>query len=203
MTADAKSLTRPATPNSRVMASSLMTPMADMRMFASGFERLGHDVDALLADVGLSRRDLNDPDERIACEVVGSLFARAQQKRFTPNLGLAMALETPLGAYPLIDYLVLTSDTVGDGLAQLARYLRITASPISVDVHADGDLVRVEIEAVAPVAYEFEAALIVLRLREGTDGAFAAAGISFEHEPDDVAAFEHALGCPVRTAASW
>src|SRR5262249_3500770 len=112
------------------------------------------------------------------------------QKRFTPNLGLAMAQMTPLGAYPLIDYLVLTSDTVGDGLAQLARYLRVAASPIAAHVHADGDPVRVEIDAISPFAYEFEAALIVLRFREETDGPFTAAGITFAHRPDDVAAFE-------------
>src|SRR5262245_33154765 len=120
MTADAKSLTNPAIPPLPARAPSLATPMADVRKFADAFERLGHDVDALLADVGLSRRDLNDPDGRVACEVVGALLSRAQQKRFTPNLGLAMALATPLGAYPLLDYLVLTSDTVGDGLGQLA-----------------------------------------------------------------------------------
>jgi AraC-like DNA-binding protein len=174
-----------------------------MRTFADAFERLGHDVDGLLADVGVSRRDLNDPDGRIACGVVGSLICGAQQKRFTPNLGLALAQATPLGAYPLLDYLVLTSDTVGDGLAQLARYLRVTASPVSIDVHAEGDPVRVEIETVSPFGYEFEAALIVLRFREETEGAFAAAAITFQHQPDDVPAFEHALGCPVRTGASW
>jgi AraC-like DNA-binding protein len=203
MTVTAKSLTKPSSPASRVRPSSLTMPMADMRTFANAFERLGHDVDGLLADVGLSRRDLNDPDGRIACDIVGSLISQAQQKRFTPNLGLAIALATPLGAYPLLDYLVVTSDTVGDGLAQLVRYLRITASPVSVDFHADGDPVRVEIQTVSTFGYEFEAALIVLRLREETDGVFGAAGISFQHQPDDVAAFERALGCPVWSRASW
>lgn len=202
MTADAKSLTRAASLTS-LRPSSLTTPMADMRTFANGFERLGHDVDALLAECGLSRRDLDDPDGRIACDLVGSVMARAQQKRFTPNLGLAMALATPPGAYPLLDYLVLTSDTVGDGLAQLARYFRITDSPVSIEVHDESDPVRVEIQTVSAFGYEFEAALIVLRLREETDGRFAAAGINFQHEPDDIAAFERALGCPVRTGASW
>jgi AraC-like DNA-binding protein len=177
--------------------------MADVRTFVKAFQRLGHDVDRLLADVGVSRRDLDEPDGRIACEVVGSLLARAQQTRFTPNLGLAMALATPLGAYPLLDYLVLTSDTVGEGLAQLTRYFRITASPLSIDLHFDEDPARVEIHTVSPFGYEFEASLIVLRFREETDGAFAAAGISFQHQLDDASAFERALGCPVRTRASW
>jgi AraC-like DNA-binding protein len=203
MTADANSLTTPATPTSRIRPSSLTVPIADMRTFANAFEHLGHDVDALLAEVGLTRRDLDNPDARIACDVVGSLISRAQQKRFTPNLGLAMAMATPLGAYPLLDYLVLTSDTVGDGLAQLARYLRITASPVAVAIQNDGDPVRVEIATMSAFGYEFEAALIVLRFKDETDGQFSAASISFEHQPDDVAAFERALACPVRTLASW
>src|SRR5215831_9291955 len=194
MTADAKSLTGSATATSRRRPRLVTAPMADMRTFANAFERLGHDADALLADVGLSRRDLNDPDRRIDCELFGSLMSKAQQKRFTPNLGLAVALATPLGAYPLLDYLVLTTDTVGDGLAQISRYLRITESPIAVDLHADDDPVRVEIEAVSTFGYEFEAALIVLRLQEETNGPFAAS-VSFAHQPDDVAAFERALGC--------
>src|SRR5262249_43631290 len=160
---------RPAIPAPRARMSSPTMLMADMRTFANAFERLGHDVDALLAAVGLSRRDLHDPDRRVACEVVGSLIAQAQQTRFTPNLGLAMAQATPLGAYPLLDYLVLTSDTVGDGLSQIARYLRITESPVSVELRDEGDPVRVEIQTLSPFGYEFEAALIVLRFREETD----------------------------------
>jgi len=202
MTVNAKSLMKSANPAPRGRAS-LTTPVADVRTFAKGFERLGHDVDALLADVGLRSSDLNDPDGRIPCDVVGALLSRAQQKRFTPNLGLAMALATPPGAYPLLDYLVLTSETVGDGLAQLARYLRITDSLVSVDLQADVDPVRIEIESVSAFGYEFEAALIVLRFREETDGAFAPAGISFQHQPDDLAEFERVLGCPLRTLASW
>jgi len=174
-----------------------------MRTFANGLERLGHDVDALLEECGLSRPDLDDPDGRIACDLVGSIMARAQQKRFTPNLGLAMAQATPLGAYPLLDYLVLTSDTVGEGLAQLARYFRITDSPVSIEVHEESDPVRVETQTVSAFGYEFEAALVVLRLREETDGRFAAAGVYFQHQPDDVTGLEQALGCPVRTGASW
>jgi len=203
MTADAKSLTTPATSASRDRRVPFTMLMADMRTFASAFEHLGHDVEALLADVGLSKAELNNPDARVSCDVAGALISRAQQKRFTPNLGLAVAQATPLGAYPLLDYLVLTSDTVGDGLAQISRYLRITESPVWVDVHADSDPVRVEVQTLSAFGYEFEAALIVLRLREETAGAFAATAVSFEHQPDDVAAFERALGCPVRTAASW
>jgi AraC-like DNA-binding protein len=177
--------------------------MADMRTFATAFERLGYDVDALLREVGLTRGDLDDPDGRVPCDLAGTFIACASKARFTPNLGLAVAQATPVGAYPLLDYLVLTADSVGAGLAQLARYLQVTGSPVAVSVHADADPVRVEMRAVSAFGYEFEAALIVLRLREGAGGAFAPIAVSFQHQPDDVGAFERAVGCSVWTGASW
>jgi AraC-like DNA-binding protein len=177
--------------------------MADMRTFATAFAQLGCDVDALLGEVGLSRRDLDNPDKRVPCDLVGDFIARAQQAQFTPNLGLAVAQATPVGAYPLLDYLVLTADSVGTGLAQLARYLRVTESPVAVEVRADADPVRVEVTTLSAFGHEFEAALIVLRFREGAGAAFAPVAVSFQHQPDDVAAFERAVGCPVWTGAGW
>src|SRR5215472_17082397 len=99
MTADAKSLTSTATTRTRVRQAPLTSPMADARTFANALGHLGHDVDALLSDVGLTRAELNRPDARVACDVVGAMLGRAQQKRFTPNLGLAIAQATPVGGY--------------------------------------------------------------------------------------------------------
>ena len=62
------------------------------------------------------------------------LVTGAQQQRFTPNLGLELARMTPIGAYPLLDYLVVTSDTVGSGVQQLARYLRLVGNPVDLEV---------------------------------------------------------------------
>src|SRR5580765_2713945 len=97
-------------------------PAKDLRVLVTGLGGLGYNVEALLAAAGLRETDLSDPDARIPCEVYGTLLSRAQQERFTPNLALELARLTPIGAYPLIDYLVLTSDTVGAAVRQLARY---------------------------------------------------------------------------------
>ena len=74
----------------------------------------------------------------------GRSLSRAQQERFTPNLALELARLTPIGAYPLLDYLVLTSDTVGAGVRQLARYFRLIGNPVVITVHEDVDPIRVE-----------------------------------------------------------
>jgi AraC-like DNA-binding protein len=38
---------------------------------------------------------------------------------------MRLATVTPIGAFPLIDYLIVTSEDVGEGLSRLERYLRL------------------------------------------------------------------------------
>src|ERR1700682_3763300 len=86
---------------------------------------------------------------------------------------------------------------------QTARYFRLTSSPIVVTVRDEVDSIRVEMTAPAPFPIEYDAALMILHMRNETEGRFAAASVSFQHTPDDAVAFERTLGCPVRAPASW
>ena len=145
MTARANSLTERVTkPASDAACDVDAAGDRRSRHSMNGLGRLGYDVDALLASAGLRDTDLNDPDARIPCEALGTILSRAQQERFTPNLALELARLTPMGAYPLLDYLVLTSDTVGAGVRQLARYFRLVGNPVVINVHEEGDPIRVE-----------------------------------------------------------
>jgi AraC-type transcriptional regulator len=110
---------------------------------------------------------------------------------------------TPLGADPLLDYIVLTSETVGAGVRGLARYFRLVGSPVAIEKHEDSDPIRIELGGgAAAFGVEFVTALMLLHLREDTDGTFNCSDVRFRHKPDDVAAFERALGCRVRSLAS-
>jgi hypothetical protein len=82
MTADAKPLTAPAT---RLWQDAPPTPGGQFRAWTDAFERLGYDVDRLLAEIGVARSDFPDPDRLIPCAVVGALFQRAQQIRPLKN----------------------------------------------------------------------------------------------------------------------
>ena len=131
--------------------------------------------------------DLDDPDGWISCEAVGTIVSSAQRTRFTPNLGLELARITPLGAAPLLDYLVVTSDTVEAGVRQLARYFRLVGNPVVLEVHDEGEGdIRVEMgSGAAPFSYEYVASLMVLHFRGETDARFAVTSISFQHTPDE------------------
>src|SRR5258708_56895 len=138
MTTRANSLTERVTTQAST-GSTLTIPARDLRVFLDAFERLGYHAGALLASAGLGHGVLDHPDARVPCEAVGALVSCAQQRRFTPNLALALARLTPMGAWLLLDYLVLTSDTVGAGVRQLAHYFRLTGNAIVLDVHEDTD----------------------------------------------------------------
>jgi AraC-like DNA-binding protein len=203
MTTRANSLTARVTGSHAATASTMTLPAHDLRVFLDGLGLLGYRVEALLAAARLHRADLTNPDARIPCDAYGAVLTRALQERFTPNLALELARVTPLGAWPLIDYLVVTADTVEAGVRQLARYLRITGAPFSIEVRDDVEPIRVEMTTLtAPIAIEFDAALMVLHFRNEAEGVFAAS-LSFTHALDDAAEFARILGCPVTSNAPW
>ncbi|HEY6109478.1 MAG TPA: AraC family transcriptional regulator ligand-binding domain-containing protein, partial [Gemmatimonadales bacterium] len=108
MTADANRLTGRAAG----AADDGTTSPVQLRVFCDGLERLGYDVAALLAAAGVRRADLDDPDVRVPCVALDRVLGGALAQRRTPNLGARLAAQTPMGTHPLLDYLVVTSDTV-------------------------------------------------------------------------------------------
>jgi AraC-like DNA-binding protein len=182
------------------------TPTEQFRAFVDAFDRLGYDVSRLLGEVGVRRTDIEQPDGLLSPECCGAFFARALQERPIKNLGVRLAAVTPLGAFPLLDYLVLSSEDVGDAFTQLARHLRVTGAPFVLEVHDDEDPIRVVYLAdCVPAAWgiEYSLTLNVLHLRKETEERARFACVSFTHRPDDVSEIETVLGCPVRWGASW
>ena len=179
-------------------------PANDIRALVDALGQLGYDTETLLSEIGLRRMHFDDPEARLSIETYPALLTRVQQQRFTPNLALHLAAVTPMGAFPLLDYLVLTCDSVGAGILQLARYYRLTGSPVVIEVRDDSDYVDVVFGGRSiPFGVEYGISLAVLRLREETVGHFTPAKLQFEHRPDDSAEFERILGCPVQINARW
>lgn len=53
-----------------------------------------------------------------------------------PALGVHTALQVPFGAYEVLDYLILSSGTVGEGLAHVAEYFAIFTRTARYEIHA-------------------------------------------------------------------
>jgi AraC-like DNA-binding protein len=204
MTAGANRLTPRANGADGTAVIGGTVPAGGVRVLVGALECLGHDTEGLLAAAGLRPADLIDPDGRVPCTAYGALLACAQQRRFTPNLALRLAQQIPIGAFPLLDYLVLTSDSVGAGVRQLARYLRLVGNPVSLDLRESAEPIEVRTGGDdARFASEYTIALAILHLRAETDGRFAPDVVWFSHEPDDASDFGRLLGCAVRGGAPW
>lgn len=204
MTTRADRLAKRANPPDQAGSELSSDPASTVRVFVDALERLDYRMDALLAVAGIVRADLDDPDARIPCTVWVPMLRRALEERPMKNAGMRLAAVTPIGAFPLIDYLIVTSRNVGEGLERLARYLRIAEAPSIPAVQEGEDPVRVLFEGRdTPMSAEFSVTLNVLHFREETEDRFGAAYASFTHTPDDVAELERVLGCPVHTGRSW
>jgi AraC-like DNA-binding protein len=167
-------------------------------------EQLGYDLAALLASAGLQRRDVEDPDALLSPRACAALFENAQRERRVCNLPLQLARRTPVGANPLLDYLIVSSDSVGQGLERLMRYLRLVNPSIGLTVRREPRAVRVVLErAQTPFFAELTLSLLVIRFMQETDNQFRAAYVSFTHEPDDVMEYAKVLRCQIRAKKSW
>jgi AraC-like DNA-binding protein len=203
MTEDANSLTSHAT---RPPVEGPRASVVQFRAFVDAFAQLGYDVERILGDLDLTRAALDDPDLLIPCSFNDVLITRALHQRPLNNLYAQLALATPIGAFPLLDYLIVTCDTVGEGVKQLARYLPLVRVPYAIDLRDDEEPVRVVFVmagSAVPAASEYGVALVLNNLRIETEGRVSCEYVSFTHEPADAAGLERMLQCPVRTKASW
>ena len=160
-------------------------------------EQLGYDLDALLATAGLQREDVENPDSGHLSECVCRRLRGRPPQRRVPNLPLQLAVHTPVGTTPLLDYLIVSSNSVGQGLERLARYLRLVNPGIRLVVHEGSDPVRVVVER-ARGAFETEltVALSILRFRRETDEQLQAVHACFTHEPGRRGGVRRGAGMP-------
>jgi AraC-like DNA-binding protein len=178
--------------------------VGELRAFVQALERLEYDVEALLSNVGLDRRLFVDPDALVPCTALGALFVAAREQRRRVNLGAHLGAATPMGAYPLLDYLVLTTDAVRDALDQLQRWFNVTSATYSLRVEERDDSVQLRVEpGTDSFSVQYSAAIVVHHLREETDGRLRVRYLSLMVEPEDRADLERLLGCPVRAPAEW
>jgi AraC-like DNA-binding protein len=120
------------------------------------------------------------------------------------NLAVRLAAATIMGAFPLIDYLVATSETAGEGLRQLARYLRLAGAPYALILQeTENDVHVIYDRPENTFGVEFGVTLAVLRFYEETEQRLLPRYVSFMHRPDDIAECEHILGCPVVPNKLW
>lgn len=207
MTGRDKRLTARATPTLRAPAAPgpvPMIPATSVRALVDAFEHLDVPRAPLVAAAGVDPARFDDPDALAPCTAFGAIVAAAQRFRPRPDLALAAARVTPIGAYPLLDYLVVSSADVGEALRRLARYYRLVGAPTPLEVEASRDSVRVVFPwSGDPFGVEYSIALCVFHLLRETGGRARPLAVSLHHRPEAHREIAEALQCEVWTGEGW
>ena len=205
MTGRADLLTERAKDRGRAVPPEPSIPAQVLRVYMEAMHRLGYEVDAQCAQAGITRLALeHDPDAKIPCAIWLPIFQRAMQPQPLKNFLFKAAAAIPIGSFPLIDYLMVTSNSVGAAVRQLKRYLGLVDNPHVLAIEDSEDPIRVVfVSRDGRPADEFGIALTLLRLREEAGLTFRPSYISFQHMPEDTTEIEAMFGCPVRACAAW
>ena len=177
---------------------------SEMRGIFGALERLGYDVDSLLATGGLGRAEVEDPDAAIPAQACAAVLSAAYRSGRLKNLPVRLAMEMPTGTNPLLDYIVASSESVGEGLRRLRRYLRLVNPRISIEIREEEDPIRVLVESPRDrFGVELTVSLSIIRMRSESGNQLLVEAVSFRHQPEDAAEISRLLQCPVHTGSSW
>ncbi len=190
------------------MPAGYATPMdvsvlsVTARAMLQVLEGEGAPAESLLAEAGLRRADLADPDVRIPASAADRLWQAAYRHGSDPALALHVATAIPAGTYRIFHYLAANSLRVGDALAQVADCFAVIDPRVILEVVETDDVaLQMHIPALGAVprpAAEYTLAALLLQTRESCGVDFSPAGVDFSFdEPDDARAHRRVFG-PVR-----
>jgi AraC-like DNA-binding protein len=177
---------------------------------ADDLRRAGHPLDGLLTEVGLVRADLADAEARIAYAAYIGLVERAAVLLGDAGYGLRLGASHGLRDGGLLGFIALNSPTLGDALANIERYVRVTNEGIDAEFKAHGQgatlRFRESDESLRGLRHNAEqaAAMVVTGARELTRKKAAPLRIEFMHgRPKAHIDYEGIFGCPIRFRAEW
>jgi AraC-like DNA-binding protein len=168
---------------------------------------LGANPGAVLEEFRVDPATLEDPDARLPGPTVLAVWNALRTATGDPALQLAAPAALPFGAYRIIDYLVAASATVGDGVRRFARFFRLIAEEVTLQVEAEGDgycltLARADGGPVPPVYVDYVFAALVTRIRLHIQPGLAVAGVELRQPaPPAAARYQEVFQAPVRFGA--
>ncbi|MEM6927102.1 MAG: AraC family transcriptional regulator [Myxococcota bacterium] len=173
-------------------------PVVGIRAIVSALERLGLDPGALLADAGLARSDLTDPDGRLPTDQADALWAAAYRRSGDERLAMRAAQQLRAGDYRTLTYLAAACPTLGAGLTRILGFFDLVDRRIrwTLDDASDPVSLRLGFDGVADplprpaVEYTLGATVVSTRLTTGLDWRPLRVEVGFPR-PDDDAAAEH------------
>jgi hypothetical protein len=156
----------------------------------------------LLAAADLTPQILADDDARISPAQFCVAWAEAVRVTGNPQLALAIARATPIGAFGIVEYVCRAAPTLGEALRRWVRYLNLLDDAVTVGLAVEDDRaylrVERESEAPAPASHELCFALVAQHARQLSTRPFRITAVELTHRaPDDLAAYRAWFDAPV------
>jgi AraC-like DNA-binding protein len=114
------------------MREARTTSSAWMRGVVKTFEAQGLDAAGLFAEVGLSIKNLDDPDFRWPTEEASQLWTLAAERSGNPDIGLSNPHLPRPDQYGIVGYAMMSSPDLLAGLTRLIRYLCLVSDAVNI-----------------------------------------------------------------------
>lgn len=170
--------------------------------------RAGVEVAPILRAADLSADTLDDADARISRESWATVWKQLSEVLRLPSLAMHVAVGLPFGAFDVLDYIAVTSPTIGESIERVARFFRLIHDQTVLSLASDGTTARLTFDVLddnvgaGRWSSEFLFACVVLRFRHATAVHWSPTQVCFQHErvgEDPI--YEQIFGCPVRFGA--
>jgi AraC-like DNA-binding protein len=172
-----------------------------IRPFVRLLRERGAPIDALEVNGG----SLEDPDTRVSHRLAIALLEAAARGTGDSALGLHAAERLQPGDFDVLEYVAMSSRTLGEGLATESRYLRLVHDAVEFSLDSDGTTAvwRYRVRgalAMPPLAVEYFLAIfaVVWRRHTGLDEVPGLA-VHFTHpRPRDIQEHQRVFRCVLR-----
>ena len=176
-----------------------------VRQLAAELRSLGHPVEDLLTQVGLTEGDLSPDRARIPFAKHAAFFELAAKVTDDDCFGLHFAQTREVRDAGVVGYVGLASATLSDAFKNVSRYVRVAsnATVLSTDMlDTHGELYWSISDLPSPTprqCLEFTGAQIVRGIRDLTGRDLVPVRVCFAHpRSKHVEEFERCFRCPVR-----
>jgi AraC-like DNA-binding protein len=157
------------------------------RFIARAATRGGAEAESLVRAAGVPTV-LRDPDTaRSPSSGTFRLWREVLDRTGRTDAGLLAAEQYRHGQFDLVDYLISTAPTLGEGLALAAAHLHLLSSSSTLAVEESGDEVTLNYGILRPdselrwVVAEFVLAVLMEQIRHGTGKALSPRRVTFAH----------------------
>ncbi len=178
------------------------------RALIAACEKLGASGDALLAQAGIEKRVIDDPDGRVTPAQVMGIWEAAYATIGDPCLSLHVAEHVPKGAYRVLEYVIGSAPTIGAGFEKISEYFPWIDTSVQLPIERSGDLwafgvdAGVSAELTPRQAMEFTFATCLRKVREESGVSFSPVRIEMAcSAPTDIEGYEGEIArlfcCPL------